>query len=102
MRRLLKFGFERRQALIAHQHEETDFRQMLGILRVEPAGTVLDRISSIERQRFACMTHDGVERLRREALNGVPVNGLDGRGSRNGHKVFFRHWQRFGGGIWLA
>ena len=51
---------------------------------------------------LACVARSGVERLRREALNGVPVYGLDGRGSGTGHDRFFRNWQRFGGGIWLA
>ena len=61
---------QRGQALVAHQHEEVDLGQVARGIRIEPAGTVLDCVSPVERQ--------GLARPQFYRCNGSGVNPLTG------------------------
>ena len=47
LRRIVEIGFERREPLIPHQHQEIDLRQIARIVRVETARAVFDGISAV-------------------------------------------------------
>ena len=50
---VVEFGGERRQPLVAHQHQEGDLRQVLGRGGVEAARAILDGVGAVEREGLA-------------------------------------------------
>ena len=58
-------GAQRRQAFVAHQHQELGLGQVFRRLFVEFVVAALDRIGAVEGQGFAGCQRDGIQRLRR-------------------------------------
>ena len=70
---------------------------MLGILRIKTARAVFDCVCPVERQRLTSHANGVVQRFRRQSLNRISVNGLDGSGSGCGHDDFFLTFKQWGG-----
>ena len=61
---IVELRAQRRQPLVAHQHQEIDLGQVPRRVRVEAARPVLDGIGAVERQRLAGRQRDLLQRAR--------------------------------------
>ena len=77
--RVVEPGLERRQPLVAHQHQEVDLRQVPRRGGIEPSRAVLDGIGAVEGQRLARGERHPLQRLRREPLDGIAIQRADVR-----------------------
>ena len=77
MVRLVVVGAQRRQPLVAHQHQEALLGEIGRRGGVETAGAVLDGIEPVGRQGRADRKGRARQRLRRQPLHRVAVNGVD-------------------------
>ena len=77
MARLVVARVEPGEALVLHQHQKADFRQIGRRRRIEPARPVLDRVEAVGRQRPPGRKRDALEPIGREALHGIAVDAFD-------------------------
>ena len=73
--RVVEAGLEFRHALVPHQHQEIGLREIGGRRRIEAARAVLDREGAVERHRAAGRDLGALQRLGREALHRIAVEG---------------------------
>ena len=65
-----------RQPLIAHQHQVKGLVQPGGLGRIEAAGAVFDGVAAVGRKRLAGLQHDGGQRFRGKAFDGIAIKAL--------------------------
>jgi hypothetical protein len=85
LRRVVEVCRQRCQALVAHQHEEGDLREMARIVLIEAAGAVLDGVGAIERHRAAGFQRHPRHGLRTESLDRITIERGDRRCCWSGH-----------------
>ena len=84
---IVEMRVETGQPLVLHQHEKALLGQIGGRRGRKSARPVLDGKAPVARERRADGERRRGQALRRQALHGVAVDGVDGRGG---------HWSRCG------
>jgi hypothetical protein len=68
---------ERGKPLVEHQHQEVDFVQVLGAIRIESARSVLDGVGAVEGSRAPGAERHPRHGLGRQAFDGIAVKPAD-------------------------
>jgi hypothetical protein len=77
LRGVLEYGSQRRQPLVAHQHQEIDLRQVPRGVGIEPARSILDGVGPVEGEGLAGGELGFVQLFRRQALDRVAVQRFE-------------------------
>src|SRR5215467_12991997 len=87
MARVIKAGAQRRQALVAHQHEIARLRLMARRLWIKARGPVLDGVEPVTWHRLARRQGCAGKWLRRKAFHRIAVDRINFGGTQHDHDL---------------